>query len=460
MKAKPRLLVLDDDTIWIDQLASVFEDTFSVDGYASIDQGLQAVQSQFYDIVILDLNFVGDARSGIEVFRKIQTLDRGADAIVVSAETNPQRLIEIFNAGVSQFVSKPVSPDKISGAVNLVLQQRILKTRALELSHASVALIGSSPRMVKLRAQIDRLVKSGIRDILLSGETGTGKEVVAKAIVEMSDPRFRRLIPVNCTAISEGLSESALFGHVRGAFTGADRDSIGPFEAARGGFVLLDEIGDMPLRLQGKILRVLQERKIIRVGTTDEKEVSFRSISATHVNLEKAVEQKTFREDLYYRIAAEVLELPSLRQRTEDIPELVHFFISKLPKVQQKSITTESLALLQLYSWPGNIRQLRAVTETLISRASTGVIREKDVLQVLPEILETYSSRFSKTIIREHSGTILSQEKRRFENALIQANGHRSRAAEILQMSRATFFRRAKELGLIGDKSKSWMAVR
>jgi len=454
---KPRILAVDDDQEWLDMLPMVFEDECQVDTFTTIDQGISAVESQFYDIILLDLNFDGDSRTGHDVFRHIYAADRGADVIVISGETRPDKLIEILNAGVTQFIPKPAGPDSVRSAVRSTLEQRELRLRAVNMAAQdvdSVHLIGGSPEMRKLRENISRIVRDGIKDILILGETGTGKEVVAKMISQMADPS-KRLIPIHCGAISDGLAESELFGHVKGAFTGADRDRVSAFEAAGGGFIFFDELGDMPLVQQSKLLRVLQERKVQRVGSHDEKAVSFRSISATNVHLDKAIANKTFREDLFYRIAKETLKVPALRDRTEDIPELVEYFLARAPKQRRKTMTNEGLALLQAYHWPGNVRQLKTVVESLESRCSERVIREKDICQVIPELAGVLSSRFKKALIGKYGCSPISQERNRLAKAILQANGDRTKAAEILGMSRATFFRRARELGLSKVRIKS-----
>ena len=236
---------------------------------------------------------------------------------------------------------------------------------------------------------------------------------------------------------------------MKGAFTGADRDKIGVFEAAAGGFVFLDEIGDMPLSQQPKLLRALQERKIQRLWSYEEKKVNFRTISASHVNLEDAVASGKFREDLYYRVAREKIKIPSLKEREEDIPDLVQHFLLSHPMGKSKTITSESIQLLQSYTWPGNIRQLHAVIETLSSRVQSQVIRESDVCQVLPEVTDFCVSRTNKVFIGKYGAHLISSEKKRFEKAILTANGDRTKAAQVLGMSRATFFRKAKELGLV-----------
>ena len=374
MKRLPKVLALDDDKSWLSQIPLVLEDECEAHCYSTIDQGLQALGSQFFDIVLLDINFNGDSRSGLDVFRQIQAMDSGAEVIVVSGESEPSRLIQIMNAGVTQFLTKPVPPDEILAAVQLCLQRREVRLRALNLANSGkdgVVLIGNSLPMQKLRQEIAQIIASGVKDILILGETGTGKEIVAQTIAYQADPS-RRFVPIHCGAISDGIAESELFGHVRGSFTGAYRDRPSAFEAVGGGFVFFDEIGDMPMGQQGKLLRVLQERKVQRVGSLDERKVNFRSLSATNIDMDSAILQKRFREDLYYRIAKAKIKIPPLRDRIEDIPELVHQFIAELAPKKNIIVTNEAMDLLQAFHWPGNVRQLKSTIESCVERFPSG----------------------------------------------------------------------------------------
>jgi len=452
----PRLLVLDDDEAWLEQVPLILEDVCEVDGLPTIDQGLAAIESQFYDIILLDLNFANDRRTGLDVFRRIRALDSGPDVIVVSGEVKPARIVEVLNAGVSRFLSKPTTPAEIREAVSGLLVER--ETRFIALRNrmgtgkgAGVPLIGSSIVMSRLRSEIERVVESGIKDVLLVGETGTGKELVAQAIARQADPSGR-FIAVNCGGFTDELIQSELFGHVRGAFTGADRDKVGVFEAASGGFVFLDEIGEMPMHQQARMLRVIQERIVTRLGSLDEKQVNFRTISATNVDLEKAMQTGRFRSDLYYRLAKAVIQIPSLRDRLEDIPELVTYFLESATSAPRKSITPESVRLLQSYSWPGNVRQLQAVIELARSRTKSDVIRDKDICEALPELTELPASRVQEAVLGRYGVQLVSEERRRYERAIILAKGDRAKAANVLGVSRATFFRRAKELGLVKNR--------
>lgn len=453
----PKVLAIDDDPLWLEQVPMILENECEVTCCASIDEGLMAQSTTFFDIILLDLNFHGDERTGLDVFKKISAADNSADVIVISGETRPDRLIQIMNAGVTQFIPKPSSTNKIREAVRDAIRKRDLRSRAFNLatsrteSKGLVPLIGNSPAMLKLKEEISFIIKSGAKDILITGETGTGKEVVSRLISATADPA-RRFIPIHCGAISDGIAESELFGHVKGAFTGADKERASAFEAVGGGFVFLDEIGEMPLHQQAKLLRVLQERKVQRVGSIEERAVSFRCISATNIDLTKAIQEKRFREDLFYRIAKVQVRIPSLRDRIEDIPELVHFFMSTEDKKQKLAITDEALALLQSYSWPGNIRQLQTIVEILISRSTDSTIREKDVCQAIPELGNMYLSRFVRPFLGKEGATLIANEKKRFQKALIDARGDRNKAAILLKISRATFFRRAKELGLVNGR--------
>ncbi len=459
MNKLPRVLALDDDSIWLTQLSLILEDECEFESYPTIDQGLEAIERNFYDIILLDLNFDNDVRSGLDVFRHIYAADRGADVIVISAETKPDRLIQILNAGVTQFVPKPAQPNEVRAAVRVTLQQRELRLRAMNIasqvnSENSVThFIGSSPKVQYLRSEVERIVRDGTKDVLVIGESGTGKEVLVKMLAEQADPS-RRLMPIHCGAISDGIAESELFGHVKGAFTGADRERVSAFEAVGGGFIFFDEIGDMPLNQQAKLLRVLQERTVQRVGSFENKKVNFRSVSATNVDLKKAIVEKRFREDLYYRIAKEVLRIPPLRERPEDIPELIQYFLAQAPVRKRKTITNDAMNLLQTYTWPGNVRELKSVIEGVQSRCVEPVIRDKDVCRALPELAHLASTRLRRVLIASYGSSLVEAEKKRYERAIIESNGDKTRAAKNLNVPRATFFRRAKELGLVNSRPK------
>ncbi|MBS1958994.1 MAG: sigma-54-dependent Fis family transcriptional regulator [Bdellovibrionales bacterium] len=449
MERKAKILALDDDRNWLHQVPLILGSQYEIITKASIDSGIREIEENLFDVILLDINFENDPRSGLDVFRLIKAKDTGADAIVISGETNPQKLIQIMNAGITSFLPKMCTPTEIRDAVSNAISAKKMKLRAHDLNSKSMSqLIGRSEKMRLLREEINIAVSSGIKDILLVGETGTGKEVVARSIAYLADPN-KRFTPVHCGAINDGLSESELFGHVKGAFTGADKDRPSVFEVVGGGYVFLDEIGEMPLMQQTKLLRVLQERQVQRVGSSEVKDVSFRSISATNVNLKEAIADKSFREDLFYRVNKMIIQVPALRDRLEDIPDLVHFFLSDCFPARNIEITEEAIDLLKAYHWPGNVRQLKSTIEAIGSRLKVDIIREGDICRALPEVTKVFGAKATRILVGHYGASIISKERDRFEKAILKAKGNKKLAAEDLGVSRATFYRRATELGLI-----------
>lgn len=447
-KRMPRVLAVDDDPTWLEQVPLILEGMTAVEVASSVPQALEILRVKLFDIVLLDLNFQLGRLEGLEVFRSIHALDRGADTIVVSGESNPTRLVEVFNAGVSRFLPKPATPAQVRKEVADVMEKRELRLMASRPSRGVDPFVGSSVVIRSLRALTDDVIASGVQDILILGPTGTGKEILARHIATQIDPSAR-FLPLHCGAINEGIAESELFGCLKGAFTGADRDRPGIFEAAGGGIVFLDEIGEMPVSQQAKLLRVIQERRVQRVGSFEERPVSFRSVSATHVNLPQAVAEGRFREDLLYRLGKATIQIPSLASRREDIPALVHSFGLVGLQGQRIEIAPRAMEILQEYPWPGNIRQLRTVSETLALRTKSSLIRESDVLAVLPDAVSGGAPGLTVGVVGSYGKALMTSEKRRFEAALTQARGNRNEAAKLLGLSRATYFRRARELGLI-----------
>ncbi len=463
MRFEPaRILVLDDDISFLEQMPDILGGFGQIDTYQTIDQGLAAVEATFYDIAVLDLNFENDIRSGLDVFRRIMSLDQGVDVVMITGETDARRIFDLVNAGVHHFIPKPASIEEIRSRVAAIIEERERRKQILRVSQnlgsrpGNPILIGSSAQMNQLREQIARVVQNDVKDVLIQGETGTGKEIVARHLVGTAG-RPDRLIPINCGALNENLIQSELFGHVRGAFTGADRDKTGVFEAAGGGYVFLDEIGDMPISQQPKLLRALQERRVTRVGEVEERNVHFRTISATHIDLRLAVAEGRFREDLYFRISKETILIPSLRERIGDIHELVLHFLSLQTK--KCTITDEAINLLRSYRWPGNIRELQSVVDRAVIRADKGIIRSAQVVQVLPELAALSSRKIKKALVGSYGVQLIAAERQRFHKAIIEANGSRDTAAKLLGLPRSTFFRKAKELGLVKDRRSESLSL-
>lgn len=445
------ILAVDDDTLWLEQISEILNGIGEVTGASTVDEALSLLDERCFDIVLLDLNFKHDIRSGMDVFKQVLSLNTGTDVIVISGETDPLRLIEVFNTGVTRFIPKPANIDTIRLEVGRVLLERKKRFEAVEsltqFADRRNPLTGTSAAILRLRAQVQELLRIGIKDILIEGETGTGKEVMARYLASQISPSSR-FIPLHCGAISEGLAESELFGHMKGSFTGADKDRIGVFEAAAGGFVFLDEIGEMPLPQQAKILRVIQERKVQRVGSFEERLASFRTISATHVNLPEAVQQKRFREDLYFRLSKERLLIPSLRDRREDIPHLIRSFDLKNLTGKSVEFSPSAMEILVNYDWPGNVRQLSAITEGIAARSESTLVRERDVYAILPEALRQQTPGITRGALVSYANAVVATQRKKFEKALIDAKGDRVEAMKILGMSKTTYYRHAKDLGL------------
>ena len=461
MLKQPRVLAIDDDINWLSQIPLILEDQCEVTTVSSIDQGISVIQIEKFDAIILDMNFDNDPRSGLDIFRLLRAKDINTAVIVISGETRPDRLVHIMNAGVTKFLPKPCSPDDIRESVKFVIRANDIKMRTFENSldgDGGQMLIGRSDAMIRLRQEIEFAVKGQFRDILLKGDTGTGKEVVAKFIAKSTNPKLK-LLPIHCGAISDGIAESELFGHVKGAYTGADKDRESIFELVNGGFVFLDEIGDMSPSHQAKLLRVLQERQIQRVGSSVVYNVDFRTIAATHVDLNRAIEKKEFRSDLYYRLAKAVIYVPTLKDRKEDIPDLVHHFIYSSFPNRSLTFTEESIELLKSYHWPGNVRELKFRVEQIVSRSEDGIIREQDICFAIPEVAGLYLGKKSRNLIGRYGASIISEERSRYEKALKDSLGVRGQAAKLLGVSRATFYRKALELGILQQNESSRLAL-
>jgi DNA-binding NtrC family response regulator len=447
----PRVLAIDDDVLWLEQLSEILLGIADVKGVSTVGEALNILEDQCFDIALLDLNFKHEIRSGMDIFRQIQALNSGIDVIVISGETDPLRLIDVFNAGVTRFIPKPANIDTIRLEVNRVLAERKRRREAMDsldqFGGRRTPLVGTSAAISRLTAQIQELLRIGFKDLLIEGETGSGKEVMARYLASQTAPSSR-FIPLHCGAIAEGLAESELFGHMKGSFTGADKDRVGVFESASGGFVFLDEIGEMPLPQQAKILRVIQERKVQRVGSFDERPATFRTISATNVNLKQAVEDKRFREDLYFRLSKERIYIPALRERREDIPALISSFKLKNLKGLEVEFSPPAMELLSSYDWPGNVRQLCAIAEGIAARLDSTMVRERDVYAILPEVLRQNVPGVTKGALVSYANAVVASQRKKFEKALIEARGSRHEAMRILGMSKSAYYRQAKELGL------------
>lgn len=429
------ILVIDDEENIRNGLAANFEmEDYNVKTAPNGKEGIALIDKGDIDLVITDLRM--DGISGEEVVRHIATETPGIPVIVLTGHGSIDSAVKAMRDGAYDFLTKPLNLDQLNMIVKralesreLSLQHKMLK-QEVEENHNKI-MIGSSLQMKKLYELIKKVAPSKA-SVLVTGETGVGKELVAREIHNNSPRRDKEMIVVNCSALSESLLESELFGHEKGAFTGADYLKKGRFELAHKSTIFLDEIGEINASTQVKLLRVLQEKKFERVGGQETIEVDVRVIAATNRNLEEEVKAGRFREDLYYRLDVVHLEIPPLRERKEDIPELIDYFLKKYSENGSLSIEQKAKISLFKYDWPGNIRQLEHCIESAAVLCTDNVIREENLP---PEIVKAAG----KTDISIPVGITLEEaEKIIIEQNLAANNGNKSKTAEILGIERKT----------------------
>src|SRR5215813_4206560 len=384
---KAQLLLVDDDANTLASLSRAFR----LAGHEATvcDNASRAVEllsSEKYDLIFSDVVMPG--KSGLEFLEEIKKAGVKAPVILISGQANIEMAVRATKLGALDFLEKPLSTDKLLVTLENALRLTRLEDENRELKNrlGKHQLVGSGAAMKKLLGQIDRVAGSETR-VCIVGETGTGKELVARAIHEKSPRHDGPFVTLNCAAVPAELIESELFGHEKGAFTGAAGRHLGKFEQAEGGTLFLDEIGDMPVAMQAKLLRVLEEGEVERVGGDKPIKVNVRVVVATHRNLEQLVEQNAFRRDLFHRIYVFPLALPPLRERTEDFPELAAHFARQVAVEngwREKEFSSEALAALGRYAWPGNVRELRNVVERLVLLAEGRTVGAEDVELALP----------------------------------------------------------------------------
>jgi DNA-binding NtrC family response regulator len=404
-------------------------------------RGLDIVREQVPPIVFLDLSM--PKMSGLQLLEKIVQFDPTIEVILLTGDYSAQSAVEAIQKGASDYLTKPVSVENLQRRVAELLGEVRRHRHALELErellnvHRFADIVGHSPAMLEVFSRIRR-VAPHFRTLLITGPTGTGKELVARALHQMSPAAGGKFVTCNCSAIVETLIESELFGHVRGAFTGATKDQIGLFEYANNGTLFLDEIGDMPLATQAKLLRVLQTQEFQPVGSPVVRKVDVRVIAATHRDLPAMTAESTFRKDLYYRLSMVEIELPRLAERMEDLPLLVSHFVERFAALYNKllqGLTRRAQNVLGRYSWPGNVREL----ENVIGNAAMMAQGERiDVLD-LPERLR--ASMCSPGAQEEELDSLEEAGRRHVRKVLGAVNGNKAKAAEVLGISRATLYR-------------------
>jgi DNA-binding NtrC family response regulator len=446
-----RILIIEDDAVFRSFLNTILHrEGYEVFEAENGSRGMELLRRENFDLVISDLKMPG--MSGLDLYRQLRVETAAPPFILLTAFGTIEEAVAAMKEGVADFITKPLKdPESLR-----ILVRKTLKNSRRELTFESMketeakglppeSLIFSGKAMAGIKVLVENVATTSANVVIL-GESGTGKELVARTIHLLSPRRNAGFVPINCAAIPESLLESELFGHEKGAFTGAVQAKRGKFELAQGGTIFLDEIGDMQLALQAKLLRVIQERKFERVGGTREIKADVRIIAATHRDLEAEVREKRFRDDLFYRLNVFPIILPPLRQRKDALPQLTEYYVGRFAGQggkRTKGISQEAMEALREYSWPGNIRELQNVIERAV------ILGRETILPAdLPDALTDPACRQEE----ESGENLRGLEREAILRALEKVDGNRRKAAQELGISRRTLQYRLKEYGLVDEK--------
>jgi DNA-binding NtrC family response regulator len=443
-KREKRILVIDDEEIILKVIREELRyEGYSVDTANDAEMGYEMIQHKHYDLVLLDYQM--PMKNGLELLVDIKTLHPNLPAMIMTAFGSIDNAVEAMKLGAYDYVTKPFEDNELIVKIGQALRvnERLVVQEVSEETETTI--VGHHASICEIRKKISK-VKNLDLTILLTGDSGTGKGVIAQEIHRIGDRAGRPFIHVNCAVLPSNLIESELFGHVKGAFTGAIDQKIGKFELAKDGTIFLDEIGTLDQNMQAKLLTVLQEKRFEPIGADRSIEMTARVIAATNRNLEAAVEGHEFREDLYYRLNVIRIECPSLRYREDDIEELVHYFIKKSNRKMGRSIQVidePTMEALKCYKWPGNVRELENAIESAIALSEGDTLMMED----LPIRMQT---SFAESFGTEKKGKNLLENKeiQEIEAALQRNRGHREKTAKSLGISRRTLQYKIKKFGL------------
>jgi DNA-binding NtrC family response regulator len=452
----PRILVIDDE----DSMCNFMEIMLTKEGYevetsTSPFDGVSMIREREYDVVVADLNMPD--MTGIDLLREVKQFKADQEMIVMTAFASVDSAIEAMKLGAADYITKPFKVDEIKIILDKSLQRRRLERenqdlkRRLDVDSSFDSFIGASEAVVRLK-QLGRQIAGSDSTALIRGESGTGKDLIARAIHQHSPRRNGPFVTINCAALPESLLESELFGHKKGSFTGAIRDKEGLFKVADGGTFFLDEVGNTSMAIQVKLLRVLEDRKIIPVGDTKPISVDVRLIAATNSDLEADVKAGRFRADLFYRLNVIPIQIPPLRERAEDIRLLVDYFVSKFAEktgTPVKRVSKEALEILTAYPWPGNVRELENTIEraVLLNRGTT--LEAADFPERLTKPVQMGPVQESQP----ETPTLESIEKAYIHYIMSQTQGKKTRAAKILGIDASTLYRKLERYNLKDEES-------
>jgi len=451
-----RILIIDDDRAFrVGTGALLSDEGYQVEAAASGNEGLEKLRGDAFDMVLLDLRMEG--RTGLSVLEELRQGGNDVPVLMLTGFATVDSAVAALKLGADDYLTKPCDNALLRSKIKAILARR-----EPVLGAGASRIVGTSSRMREVKRAIARVAPTE-STVLLRGATGTGKELIARALHEESPRRSRPYLAVNCSALAEGLLESELFGHARGAFTGAVQERRGMFEEANGGTIFLDEIGDVSPAMQAKLLRVLQEREIVRVGTSRAMPVDVRVVAATHRDLEAMAEEGTFRKDLYFRLKVFQIRVPELKERPEDVPALAGAALARWnervePHRRIGGISDDAVELMQAYDWPGNVRELMAAVEYACIVCEGGRILAHHLPEEVREGAAVGGASSNgdgrKADVRapeparRYVAPDAESEREAILHALEEADGNRTRAAAALGMGRTTLWQKLKEYGL------------
>jgi two-component system nitrogen regulation response regulator GlnG len=474
----PTLLLIDDEQSVRYSFRCVLEiNGLTVLTAGTANEGLACFHEQRPDVVVLDLQLPD--RSGLEVFREIQTLDPRCPVVFITAHGTTDTAIEAMKGGAFDYLVKPVGLERLSQVLDRAFEAARLMDAPAELPSEEQGdrIIGRSQVMQEMCKSIGKIAPQDV-NVLIIGESGTGKELVARALYQHSRRAERPFLAINCAAIPEALLESELFGHEQGAFTGANRRRIGKFEQCSGGTLLLDEIGDMPGPLQAKILRVLQDQRFERLGSNETVQTQVRVLAATNQDLQKMVQEGRFRKDLYYRLNVVTIQVPPLRDRLDDVAELAHYFLFRFDRelgLGFRGFSPDTLEMFEKYLWPGNVRELQSVIKQAMLKGSGNLLTPEflpEGLFLSPTVPKSDESTAVAGAAAVELGALIDQLLKRgepgvydqviiavervlFSRVLGHTHGNQTQASDLLGLNRQTLRHKLRTLGLAVDKAVS-----
>ena len=454
---KIRVIVVDDEEAHAHAVAESLQRTgYDCTVACTGAEGIERIENEEFDIVITDL-VMGEV-DGMEILKTTRRELPEAEVVVITGHGTIQTAVTAMQQGATTYLTKPLDINELRTVVNKATERQRLQRYNVELKRqldekfGFEGVIGNSLAMNNVLSRM-KLVAPSPATVLILGENGTGKELVARAIHNNSPRKHKAFVALNCAALSESILESELFGHERGAFTGADRLRKGRFEFANGGTLFLDEVGDLPMATQIKLLRVIESREIMRVGSNDPIPVNVRLISATNRDLRQMVEHGQFRQDLYYRLKVVTIQLPPMRERLEDLPLLCEHFLKEFSKTHEQplpSISTAVMRVFRSYDWPGNVRELRNALESMVVMDRDGRLDLEDLPEELQGHQETGTPGERGSLVGKPLEVV---EAYYIEQALKMSGGNREEAASVLGIGERTLYRKIKEYSIPATKS-------